>query len=202
MLSWKDLIEVLSRTLNLAPEKRATLVARIQAMQKPPYSFPPGERVGRGGKAAYSADQLLQLVYVLELLDVGVPPGQATGLVIEQWPMLARATGEALLSPDHTYPRGTFLVIHLSALDGLRNAPTDKPIEVRHPDPESPYNASRGIVGLHRDLLTRGVVTRPAWLSRAALIYVPEVAIDVQNHLSDIGVSTSELLDSARKWIA
>lgn len=202
MIGWKDLVEVVSRSMRLAEGKRSTLVARIQAMQKPPYDFPASQHVGRGTKASYSADQLVQLLYVLEFLDVGVPPGQAISFVREQWPMLQRTTGRAMLKPYRSYPDADFLTVRLNALNGLRDNPRFVPSPQEEADPEWPWLTQEGLVDLTQTEVTVGVARDPEWFHGVTLIYVGHIGKELMKHVQDTIGSIDELMGAARRWTA
>lgn len=68
--------------------------ARLKYLQRLPF---PAEhiKVGKGGRANYSADDLMKLVVAFELLAVGIVPAQAAGIVAERWSKLSPDIADA-----------------------------------------------------------------------------------------------------------
>lgn len=200
MFSWKELLDVISLTLSYSDEKRPALAARVQMLQKPPYSFPSTERVGRGGRAAYSLDHALKLIYFFKLLEIAVPPAQAIRLISEEWPMLASATGDAINSP-RDYPHGTFLLVRVGGGEVFRE-PGKFPVpDPRESDPDNPYRI-RGILDLSPSELVTGLAGKPDWFDCTALIWVGSVANALLEQASKSEHGTAELLTAARSWVA
>ena len=73
------------RPVGVHDERRGAFQSRLKQWQKTPLNFPQGVNVGRGVKASYGADQLFQLVYMVELLRVGLTPDRAIEIVTAAW---------------------------------------------------------------------------------------------------------------------
>jgi hypothetical protein len=97
-LTFGQLEDLLARYASVHPIQRRKLRARLQQWQK--MKFPEGVNVGRGTKATYGATQIFQLVFLLSLLKVGLPPERAQEAVKFAWPTfragIIKATKNAL----------------------------------------------------------------------------------------------------------
>lgn len=92
--------------------------ARLKYFQRLP--FPSQDiKVGKGGRAYYSADQLMKLVAALELLAAGIVPLQAAGLVSENWGEVAKGLGRAWLS-RHDAMAAQYLFASVDGFDTRR----------------------------------------------------------------------------------
>lgn len=67
----------------------AIVEARLKYLQRVPFPAPRGD-VGRGGRTYYSAEDLMKLVAVFELIAASVLPAQAAALVNERWDVITR----------------------------------------------------------------------------------------------------------------
>lgn len=72
MLPFKSVEEVLWDVFDVAEHKRVSFRSRIQQLQK--LKLPWGVNVGRGGRALYSIQQVLEMVLYFDLFEAGVSP--------------------------------------------------------------------------------------------------------------------------------
>ena len=70
---------VLLDALMVAPSKRPAFLSRIKQWRK--MGFPQIVPVGRGGRATYTMQHLLEVLVLVNLLDAGVPPDRAITLL-------------------------------------------------------------------------------------------------------------------------
>lgn len=94
-LSFKQLEQTLASYLKLQPDNRSILMSRIKQLQRMP--FPPGVNVGRGTRMVYTAEHLLMMVTVFELLALGLPAQTACQLVERHWKKFAAGYALAAL---------------------------------------------------------------------------------------------------------
>jgi hypothetical protein len=72
----------------------ATVEARLKYLQRVPFPAPRTD-VGKGGRTYYSADDLMKLVAVFELIAGSMLPAQAAALVKDRWDGIAIGLGRA-----------------------------------------------------------------------------------------------------------
>jgi hypothetical protein len=85
-LTFGQVEAILAEMQGVHPLRRAAFQSRLKQWQK--MGFPEGVNVGRGVRAGYGADQLYQLVYMIELLRVGLTPDRAIEVVGTAWEAL------------------------------------------------------------------------------------------------------------------
>src|SRR5690606_36146481 len=95
-LTYAQLEQTLSAHLRIQPDKLPTFRARIKQLQR--LEFPPGINVGRGVRMEYTAEHLLKLATVFELLDFGYPAQAACHLVEAHWPLWSAGYALAALN--------------------------------------------------------------------------------------------------------
>lgn len=88
-LSYGQMEVILTAHYAIHPDRVGTFRARLKQLQR--LSFPPGVNVGRGTKMVYGAEQLFQLVTVLELIHIGLPAATAATIVTKHWRNFAAA---------------------------------------------------------------------------------------------------------------
>ena len=120
-LTFKEVEAVLAAYLQIDPERVSKLRFRLQQLQRQPLNFPEGVNVGKGGRFAYGCDQVFQLVFMFEMLDLGYPPERAKQL-IGNWDMLRSGIFEAATDTGFA---SVYLVLHPLALNYLRQPQTD-----------------------------------------------------------------------------
>ena len=108
---------VVSTVAGIASEKSETFQSRLKQWQK--MGFPEGTRVGRGTKAEYGALQIFQLVILVKLLRVGMPPERAQKVVTSAWPALRGGIVEAVLCMANGADHLHYYLIQLDALSDL-----------------------------------------------------------------------------------
>jgi hypothetical protein len=84
-LSVDDLLEVIEGLCGLTGA-RPQLIARLKHLHR--LGFPSGHDVGRGYRTTYDAVRVVQISLAFVLLDVGLPPSEATGMVATSWPVI------------------------------------------------------------------------------------------------------------------
>jgi hypothetical protein len=62
----------------------ATVEARLKYLQRVPFPAPRAD-VGKGGRTYYSADDLMKIVVVFELIAASMLPAQAAAIVNDRW---------------------------------------------------------------------------------------------------------------------
>ena len=72
-MSFSELVDEIERRHGFSPAKRKTLIARIQQLHKMGLS----KRTGKGARAAYDKGDLARMSEVLDMLDMGISPGEA-----------------------------------------------------------------------------------------------------------------------------
>jgi hypothetical protein len=63
--------------------RRGALTARLQKLQK--FGVPLGQRPGKGKRIDYRNEQLFQLIFALELEDIGIMPSQIERIIKGLW---------------------------------------------------------------------------------------------------------------------
>lgn len=104
---------IVSEYVRADPLLTKRLRARIQQLQR--LGLPAGANVGKGGRAIYGPEQLLQLIIALDFLDGGFSPDRSRAVVIGHWPMIKRCLSIAI---DHS--QNYFIGAQPNALDSLR----------------------------------------------------------------------------------
>jgi hypothetical protein len=82
-LTFGQIEAILATMEGVHEDRRGAFHSRLKQWQK--MGFPQGVNVGRGVRAPYGANQLFQLVYMVELLRVGLTPDRAIETVIAAW---------------------------------------------------------------------------------------------------------------------
>lgn len=101
----RDLERFLSEFHDIAPDHRSAYAGRLKHIAR--QGFPQGVAAGRGTPAEYDADQLFQMVTVMELAQLGVMPARAIRLVSEAWPRVRGAVLQVWLAIDSSQQSGT-----------------------------------------------------------------------------------------------
>lgn len=86
-LTFAQFVEEIERRHGFAPEKRKTVIARVQQLQKLGLS----KVTGRGVKATYYPQDVRRMSEVLDMLDRGLSPAEA----------LRRVNGKEVRSLDY-----------------------------------------------------------------------------------------------------
>jgi hypothetical protein len=81
-------VEAIVRLLSGVDDAKLVL-RRFKYLQR--MSFPAGSNTGRGRKASFDLDQLLQILVAFELIQTGCPPTRAVRTVRTNWPELLPA---------------------------------------------------------------------------------------------------------------
>lgn len=89
MLRYAALEEALAHHLRVAPENRPKFRNRIKQLQRA--GWPRGSNNEHRARVSYTAQQLLELAFVFELIELGLPPERAIRLVEFWWNWLRRA---------------------------------------------------------------------------------------------------------------
>jgi hypothetical protein len=63
--------------------RRGALTARLQNLQK--FGVPLGQRPGKGKRIDYRNEQIFQLIFALELMDLGIMPSQIERIIKGLW---------------------------------------------------------------------------------------------------------------------
>lgn len=113
-LSVDDVLDVLEGLFDLKLA-RAQLLARLKHMHR--LDFPAGHATGRGYRSTYDTGKLIQIALAFALIDVGLAPSDAVGIVGENWAPIGKGVLDAM--------RGTEcrLVTGARALSGMGARP-------------------------------------------------------------------------------
>lgn len=116
MLPFKSVEEVLWAVFDVAEHKRVSFRSRIQQLQK--LRLPWGVNVGRGGRALYSIQQVLEMMLYFDLFEAGVSPS-ALAAQFEQDPWFKR-TDRFTYAVEQMHC-GLVLVYHQNGLQHFRD---------------------------------------------------------------------------------
>ncbi len=85
-LRWRDVEATLSELLLITDEQRGAFRARIRHLKA--VGIPNIPKVGSGTQITYTRDNVVELYMALLIMELGVPPKVAAGLVlnIRSWP--------------------------------------------------------------------------------------------------------------------
>lgn len=102
-LSYSDLVDFLCWMNRIAPDSEAAFRARLRHFQR--LGFPEGSNTGKGKRAKYDLDMLLQLVIAIQFMQAGMTPQRIVHLVTKNWNetrtyLLFACAPEPLVSAD------------------------------------------------------------------------------------------------------
>ncbi|OAO01661.1 hypothetical protein A8B75_14975 [Sphingomonadales bacterium EhC05] len=118
-LQYSQIIAMLSGRHRIASESMIAFKARLKHFQK--LGFPEGTNTGKGKKAEYGWDELIQLATALEMLEIGMTPEKAvTALLPAKDELLAEVAKFTQVFENHRPEHICFLCIDLLALAPLR----------------------------------------------------------------------------------
>lgn len=99
MFAFAQLETALATHLRVAEQHRARFSIRLKHFQR--MGWPRGVNNGRKYRVSYTAQQVLEVAFVLELVELGLSPDRAIGLVEFWWDDLRRSF---LLARDAPFP--------------------------------------------------------------------------------------------------
>lgn len=105
MLAFAQVEIALASYLGVREENRDRFRARLKQLQRS--GWPTGVNTG-GKRSEYGAHQLLELAFVLELLECGISPERAVRLVQGLWGSVRKAFLAARTNPDEQVMLGFF----------------------------------------------------------------------------------------------
>lgn len=89
MLSYAQLENTLAEHFRVAPGRRKKFRMRVKQLQR--LHWPRGVNNGRQSRMSYTAQHVLELAFVFELIELGLPPDRAISQVTIWWDWLRRA---------------------------------------------------------------------------------------------------------------
>lgn len=113
-----DFETVLSAVAGVFNNRRATFASRLKQWQK--MGFPATPKAGRGGRAIYRLQHILQAAILIELLGLGLTPERGIALVKHWWPQIRAGLIEAVDMIERGSPEPIYLAVSLDALSELR----------------------------------------------------------------------------------
>lgn len=93
-LAYGEVELILSQMNEVQPRQLGAFRSRLRHLQK--LGFPPGINTGKGRPAVYGAGQIMLLALALELIQLGVTPDRAAGLLRDKRDSVAGATALAM----------------------------------------------------------------------------------------------------------
>lgn len=128
-----QLLDVLAELHDVAPSQRKALKGRLQHLQK--MGFPAGANVGRGRATKYDAVAIAKVVIAFELLQFGITPERAAGMVRALAPgwlsHRAASAGHLITRGEEDGEEDHFLLFHPAALVSLSGAADDSEFLLR-----------------------------------------------------------------------
>lgn len=122
-LTFGQVEAILATMEGVHDDRRGALQSRLKQWQK--MGFPEGVNVGRGVRATYGADQLFQLVYMVELLRVGLTPDRAIETVTAAWDTIRSGIIETVHclagGSDHLH----YITLQIDSLTSLQEPGAD-----------------------------------------------------------------------------
>lgn len=183
-------IETLLRRIGRA-DSEAGIRTRLKYLQR--MSFPTGSNSGRGRRASYDLDQLLQTLVVFQLIQLGLPPTRSLRTVRTGWVALRGplAFGWLARGNEELLRRRPVLVIDRSTLDdGREGEDPNEPVS----NPFMPVAIGSAVERMTGGTEVVGIVLDPASLAHA----LAEAVSD-----TDTAVTVSELDEAfAEYWQA
>ena len=82
-LTYSDLLKLLASVNYIAPESEGAFKARLRHFQR--LGFPTGSNTGKGRKAEYDVDMVLQLALAIQFMQAGIPPQHIVSLITKNW---------------------------------------------------------------------------------------------------------------------
>ncbi|WP_145916849.1 hypothetical protein [Erythrobacter sp. QSSC1-22B] len=105
MLKFAQVEIALASNLDVKEEHREKFRARLKQLQRS--GWPTGVNTG-GKRPRYGARQLLELAFVLELLECGISPDRSVRLIEGWWESVRKAFLQARSAPDEQIMLGFF----------------------------------------------------------------------------------------------
>ncbi len=81
--NYSQIEELLADVHRIAPAKRVAFQGRLKHFQRA--SFPTGQKPGKGRALNYTIEHLFKMVLAMELVQCGIPPKLAAGIVTDNW---------------------------------------------------------------------------------------------------------------------
>jgi hypothetical protein len=119
-LSQGNLLNLLAELHDVPPAKEGALKGRLQHFQR--LGFPAGVNTGRGKPAEYGVSAILRIVVAFEMLQLGIMPERAIGIVRLLGPVIVQAAGhggDRLLKSEHAEEGDLLLFFDPCALGSL-----------------------------------------------------------------------------------
>ncbi|MBA3677899.1 MAG: hypothetical protein H0W74_10935 [Sphingosinicella sp.] len=172
-LTLKQIEDILSTRYGIEPARAGAFRGRLQHLQRG--SFPDGVNTGKGHKAIYGWDQLIQLSVALDLIDLGLSPEPAKAVVrmhLEKIRAGAASIGVLMTSAtllkavrEETLPfsKSVFLVTAAQALSNLAGSEASPgprlnvmagPNVIEIIRDESPYAVAESVINIGKRLIS------------------------------------------------
>lgn len=119
-LSFSETVFALAFVTGVDAVKMKTFESRIKQWRK--MGFPDGVNVGKGVKAKYEATQVFQLVIMLRLLRIGLPPERAIHIIKNGWENLKDSIIETAICRSNGAEHLHYCFIGTDALHELTTA--------------------------------------------------------------------------------
>ena len=187
MLTFAQMETALASNLGVTDENRDKLRARLKQLQRS--GWPSGVNTG-GKRLKYEARQLLELAFVLELLECGVSPDRAVRLIEGWWVSVRKAFLIARSNSDEQIILG-FFQTHFTGLS-LRNGEAD----IGEPDGGAVIFSITG--NENREELT----SLQQWLSspRYIAINVSRILVGLTAGLREAGAESAFVWAQTEEW--
>ncbi|MBB6190561.1 hypothetical protein FHS51_000774 [Sphingobium wenxiniae] len=130
-LTYSELIKLLAAMNGIADESEGAFKARLRHFQR--LGFPRGSNTGKGRRAEYDLDMVMQLALAIEFMQAGVSPQRTVDLISKNWletriyMLFAAAPGE--LKSDDGRVLSNELALCVSP-ESLRDLSTDGESEI------------------------------------------------------------------------
>lgn len=187
MLTFAQLKTILASHLKVDELKLGKFQMRLKQLQR--LGWPRGVNNGRKTRVSYTAQQLLELAFIFELIELGLSPERATGLVEVWWDSVRRAF---LLARDKPFP--VVLAFLRGDFSGLlteegRVLPVEEAIAIVGIDPDDSADELRTSLAL---LAT----------TRASLVNVSEVLSGLTMGMRSAGIESAFVWAQTEGWRA
>lgn len=187
MLTFSQVETALASNLGVTEQNRDKFRARLKQLQRS--GWPTGVNTG-GTRPSYGARQLLELGFVLELLECGISPDRAVRLIEGWWDTVRQAFLRARSGQDEQIMLG-FFQTHFTGLSLLRGQ-----ADIGEPDGGafifsiSPDETAETLAGL------RDVLSAPRYIA----INVSEILLGLTVGLRTAGAESAFVWAQTEEW--
>jgi hypothetical protein len=116
-IGYGTLEDVLFRMFGLRPKQRGALVGRLKYFAR--LGFPQAAKVGRGVRARYGAEDVIQLALALEITDLGVAPVPIVERIVRDADLIRAAVAKAWRGSGSPGPERVRWSVNLAVLAGM-----------------------------------------------------------------------------------